>query len=232
MSAQQRKEFLSVALPRLLEAYGDAECSLHFRNPFELLVATILSAQCTDERVNKVTPALFKRFPDARALAQGSLKEIEKLVQSTGFYRNKAKNLKAMATDLVAMYSGEVPRSMPELNALAGVGRKTANVVMGNAFGEADGVVVDTHVGRLSRRMGLTKKTDAVQIERELNSLVPREHWVAFPHWLIQHGRKICSARKALCQSCFLADICPKKGISRKQLQALKLPAPSATLSA
>lgn len=201
---------------RLLEKYyPDAECALHHENPLQLLIATILSAQCTDERVNMVTPALFKKFPTAEALAKAPVGALEKLIRSTGFYKNKAKNIKACCQAIVREHGGEVPRDLESLVRLAGVGRKTANVVLGNAFGIASGVVVDTHVTRLSNRLGLVKGTDAVKIERELNELVEEKHWIQFSHWLIHHGRQICKARKPLCEKCFLQEICPKIGVAK-----------------
>lgn len=201
---------------RLQAQYPHAECSLTYRNPFELLVATILSAQCTDERVNKVTPALFLKYPDANHLARAPQADVERLVQSTGFFRNKAKNLIAMAQRLHEKFGGQVPETMEELSALPGVGRKTANVVMGNAFGVAAGVVVDTHVKRLAFRLGLTKHTQPERIEQDLNKLVPPESWVELPHLLIQHGRNVCDARKPECSQCVLAELCPQKGVRLK----------------
>jgi endonuclease-3 len=177
-------------------------------------VATILSAQCTDERVNKVTPALFSEYPSAAALAAADQAAIEKAIHSTGFFRNKARAIREACADIVAKHGGEVPRSMEELTALHGVGRKTANVVLGNAFGINDGVVVDTHVTRLAFRLGLTNETDAVKIESALMRLVPRESWTLFSHWLILHGRAVCNARKPLCSACPLAPHCPKLGVS------------------
>ncbi len=184
----------------LIEAFGkvypEAHCELDFSNPLELLVATMLSAQCTDKRVNMVTPGLFKKYRTARAYAEAPQEVLEKEIQSTGFFRSKAKNLRAMAADLVAKHGGKVPSTMEELTALAGVGRKTANVVLGNAFGINEGVVVDTHVLRLSRRLGLTKHSEPEKIEQDLMKLIPREKWALFSHWLIWHGRRRCFARK------------------------------------
>jgi len=170
-----------------------------------------LSAQCTDERVNKVTPALFKKFPTMQKMAKADVKEIETLIHSTGFFRNKAKNLKALATELSTNHQGKVPPDLDILVNLPGVGRKTANVVLGNSFGMATGVVVDTHVQRLSTRLGFTKKLAPVPIERDLMDLVPKPDWVQFSHWLITHGRLVCKARKPMCDKCFLTDECPKK---------------------
>jgi endonuclease-3 len=175
----------------------------------QLLVATILSAQCTDKRVNEVTPALFRRYPTALAYAEASLPDLESMIQSTGFFRNKAKSLQGLGRALVADHGGEVPRSMAELFVLPGVGRKTANVVLGNAFGIEAGVVVDTHVGRLSRRLGLTAEDDPVKAESDLAKLVPQERWTLWSHLLIDHGRAVCAARKPACDRCVLADLCP-----------------------
>ncbi len=196
---------------RLFQKHNpNASCALVHRNPWELLVATILSAQCTDERVNMVTPPLFAAFPTPLDMARADIKKIEQLIRSTGFFHNKAVNIKATAEILQTKYNGVVPQDMDALVALKGVGRKTANVVLGNAFQIASGVVVDTHVMRLSRRLGLTKEKDPIRIERELNSLVPQEHWIQFSHWLILHGRSICPARKPQCDKCYLNKLCPK----------------------
>jgi len=196
-------------LRRLPAIYPDAHCELTHSNPLELLVATILSAQCTDKRVNLVTPALFKRCRSAADYAAISQEELEELVRSTGFYRNKAKNLRAMGAALVSKHGGEVPSTLEALSALPGAGRKTANVVLGNAFSKNEGVVVDTHVGRLSQRLGLTKFQDPVRIEQDLIHLFPRGSWTNLSHWLIFHGRRRCSARKPDCAHCELRDICP-----------------------
>jgi len=195
----------------LKRTYPDAHCALHFTTPLELLIVTILSAQCTDERVNQVTPALFARCPDAASLAAISQKELEKIIHSTGFYRAKARSLRCCAASLVADHQGRVPRTMEELHKLAGVGRKTANVVLGNAFGLAEGVVVDTHVGRLSRRMGLTRHLDPVKVESALVRLIPKEDWTLVSHLLIAHGRKRCNARKPDCAQCELRKVCPQR---------------------
>ncbi len=194
---------------RLAAEYPDAHCELTYRNPFELAVATILSAQCTDKRVNAVTPDLFARWPDAEALAAAPLEEIESVIRSTGFFRNKARSLQGLARQLVAEHGGEVPRTMEALTVLPGIGRKTANVVLGNAFGINDGIVVDTHVARLARRFGLTRATAPVPIERALLPLFPRESWTQLSHLMIWHGRRTCDARKPRCTQCVLADICP-----------------------
>lgn len=199
----------TLLLDRLLAEYPEAHCALNYRNAFELLVATILSAQCTDKRVNMVTPALFARYPDARALAEAKQEDVEALIRSAGFFRSKAKSLIGMATALVERHEGDVPAEMESLVALPGVGRKTANVVLGNAFGRDEGIVVDTHVTRLSNRLALTSHNDAVKIEQALIPLFPREHWTRFSHLLIEHGRQVCDARKPRCGSCFLADVCP-----------------------
>lgn len=193
--------------------YPDSACSLDFRSPFELLVATILSAQCTDKRVNMVTGGLFSRWPTPAALAAARPAELEAVIRSTGFYRAKAKNILGCCRALVDRHGGEVPDSLPDLVKLPGVGRKTANVVLGTAFGRAEGVVVDTHVGRISRRLGLTKQPDAVRAERDLVTVIPREHWIAYSHWLIDHGRAVCTARAPKCERCPLEDLCPRVGV-------------------
>jgi endonuclease-3 len=195
---------------RLRAAYPDAVCALKFSNPLELLVATILSAQCTDVRVNMVTPGLFQRYPTAADYAAAPIADLEQAIQSTGFFRNKAKNIQACCRKLVEVFDGQVPQSLEALVELPGVGRKTANVVLGTAFGLASGVVVDTHVTRLSRRLGLTRQTDAVKIERDLMALMPRREWVEFSHRLILHGRAVCIARRPKCDVCSLLDVCPR----------------------
>jgi endonuclease III len=199
----------ALVLDRLLERYPDAHCALDFTNAFELLCATILSAQCTDKRVNMVTPALFARYPDARALAAARQEDVEELIKSTGFFRNKAKSLIGMATAIVERHGGEVPAAMESLVVLPGVGRKTANVILGNAFGRNDGIVVDTHVTRLSNRLALANGTDAVKLERALLPLFPQERWTMLSHLLIEHGRQVCDAKKPRCGECLLADVCP-----------------------
>jgi endonuclease-3 len=208
-TVQARAERVRHILPILKKTYPDAKCSLDFTTPLELLVATILSAQCTDDRVNIVTKSLFKKYKSAKAYAAAPQEELEKDIQSTGFYRNKAKSIRAMAAALVENHNGQVPQSMDELTALAGVGRKTANVVLGNAFDQNVGVTVDTHVTRLSQRLGLTKHTDAVKIEQDLIPIVPRPDWALWSHLLIAHGRAICQARKPRCQECPLLPHCP-----------------------
>ncbi len=201
----------------LKRLYPEATCALVHKDPFQLLVATILSAQCTDARVNLVTPALFRRFPDPSSMATASQEEIEELIRSTGFFRAKARNLKTMAERLAANHDGEIPRDVEALTALAGVGRKTANVVLGTAFGIATGVVVDTHVKRLAFRLGLTSHKQPAQIERDLMAIVPRKEWVDLSHRLIHHGRRICLARNPKCSTCGLAQICPRMGVSSSQ---------------
>jgi endonuclease-3 len=194
---------------RLVTLYPDAHCELDFRSPFELLCATILSAQCTDKRVNIVTPALFHRWPDARALAAAQPADVEEVIRSTGFFRNKAKSLVGMAQALVAGHAGLVPSEMDALTALPGVGRKTANVLLGNAFDRNEGIVVDTHVARLAARFGLTTDTDPVRIEEALMPLFARGGWARLSHLLIWHGRRVCDARAPQCAACTLADLCP-----------------------
>jgi endonuclease-3 len=201
----------------LKRLYPEATCALAHKDPFQLLVATILSAQCTDVRVNQVTPALFRRFPDPRSMAAADPVEIEELIRSTGFFRAKTKNLKAMAEHLASQHDGEIPRDLETLTALAGVGRKTANVVLGTAFGIASGVVVDTHVKRLAFRLGLTNHKEPSKIEQDLMAVVPRTEWIDFSHRLIHHGRRICLAGKPRCSQCALETICPKKGVRSPQ---------------
>ena len=198
-----------IIFERLHAAYPEAKTALNHTNPFQLLVATILSAQTTDVRVNLVTPALFARYPDAAALAQARQAQVEKLIQSTGFFRNKARSIIGMAQALVADHQGEVPNTIEELVKLPGVGRKTANVVLGNAFGINEGVVVDTHVTRLSFRLGFTRQTDPVKIEQALMKLFPQQSWALLSHLLILHGRQVCIARKPKCPECVVADLCP-----------------------
>jgi len=197
----------------LRRTYPDAHCELNYSSPLELLIATILSAQCTDKRVNLVTADLFKKYRSAADFAAAPLPEMEGMVRSTGFFRSKARNLQACCAVLVERFGGEVPRTMDALHALAGVGRKTANVVLGNAFGISVGVVVDTHVARLSRRFGLTTGSNAVKIEQALMPLVPQKDWTLFSHWLIWHGRRRCAARKPDCAGCELRALCPRVGV-------------------
>jgi endonuclease-3 len=198
----------------LKKEYPEVHCALVHNSPFELLVATILSAQCTDVRVNIVTPALFKKYPDPVAFAAAPLPAIEKAIQSTGFFRSKAKSIKAASTAIVDEHGGEVPDTLEELVNLAGVGRKTANVVLGVAFGKATGVVVDTHVGRLSRRLGLTANDDPVKVEADLMAIIPKKEWIDFSHRLIAHGRQVCIARKPKCEVCVMNDFCPRIGVT------------------
>jgi endonuclease-3 len=208
----QKKRTLEI-IARLHREYPDARCSLTFRNPFQLLVATILSAQCTDERVNQVTPTLFKRFPKPADMAAARPEEMEELIKSTGFFRNKTKSLLGMSSALAEQHNGQVPEEMEQLVELPGVGRKTANVVLGNAFGKAEGIVVDTHVTRLAQRLGLTKHTDAVKIELDLMELVPRAEWTIISHLFIDHGRAVCKAPTPRCEICILNDICPSSRV-------------------
>lgn len=197
----------------LKRQYPDAKCSLSFRTPLQLLVATILSAQCTDARVNIVVKDLFKKYRSAKDYAEADPDELSEIIRSTGFFRNKTKSIIGMGQALVEKHGGEVPETMAELNALPGVGRKTANVVLGNAFGIDEGVVVDTHVGRISNRLKLTKHKDAVKIERDLMEIVPRTDWTLFPHLMINHGREICQARKPQCEACPIQSHCPSSTV-------------------
>ncbi len=200
-------------IKRLKKEYPDAHCALVHGNAFELLVATILSAQCTDERVNIVTAVLFRKYRSVQDFCDVSQEELAQDIKSINFFNNKAKSIRGASAKIIENFGGFVPQTMDELLTLNGVARKTANVVLGNAFGIADGVVVDTHVSRLSRRSGLTEQTTPEKIEQELNGLVPKKDWVMFPHWLIFHGRKICQARKPKCPECVLNDICPSAEI-------------------
>lgn len=200
----------------LRRLYPDAECSLDFQSPLELLVATILSAQCTDERVNVVTESLFAKYTSPDEYARAPIKQLETDVKSTGFFRNKAKSIKGCCKALTEDHDGEVPQELDLLVALPGIGRKTANVILGTAFGIASGVVVDTHVGRLSRRLGLTGHKDAVKIERDLIEQIPKKEWIAFSHRMIQHGRRVCAARKPKCDECKMNSFCPKIGVTEK----------------
>lgn len=207
---KQRAAKIAKALAR---AYPDAVCALEHTEPFQLLVATILSAQCTDERVNMVTPALFRKYPTAEKLARSSQTDVERLVKSTGFFRAKAKNLRGMAARVVDEFGGDLPRTVAELTTLPGVGRKTANVLLGTAFGIASGVVVDTHVKRITHLLGLTRHTDPEKVERDLMALLPEKEWVNFSHRLIHHGRRICIARRPKCPECPLLKLCPRVGL-------------------
>jgi endonuclease-3 len=208
------KDRIKPILRKLAKAYPDAKCALVFHNPLQLLIATILSAQCTDKRVNLVTPALFARYRTAADFAEADQSELETAIKSTGFFRNKAKNIRAACAAIVEQHGGEVPHTLDELTQLPGVGRKTANVVLGNAF-DTPGITVDTHVGRLSRRLGFTKQTDPVKVEHELMELIPRKTWTIASHELILHGRAICHARKPECENCMLFDLCPKIGVGK-----------------
>lgn len=211
LSLRQRSLEILIRLKRL---YPDATCTLNYETPVQLLVATILSAQCTDERVNKVTPALFQRFPDAAAMAIADIEELENLVRSTGFYRNKAKNIKAACHLIVEKFNGEVPKRMELLLELPGVARKTANVVLAHAYGINMGVTVDTHVKRLSNRLGLTEHADPIRIERDLMKLLPQPDWENWSIRLVYHGRAICNARNPACSICELADLCPSATVT------------------
>lgn len=208
-TSPKQRAFAALIVERLAEAYPDAECALHHADPLQLLIATILSAQCTDARVNMVTPALFERFPTAADFARAEQEEVEQLIHSTGFFRNKAKCIRGACSQVVNEFGGEVPESLPELITLAGVARKTANVVLGVAFGKAEGIVVDTHVKRISGLLGLTRNTVPDKVEIDLVSRLPQEEWIDFPHRVIAHGRAVCIARRPKCGDCNLNDICP-----------------------
>ena len=199
---------------KLAELYPDAACALIHENPLQLLIATVLSAQCTDARVNMITPSLFARYPDARAFADAEVSALEDAIRSTGFFRNKARNIRACCQAIVAEHGGQVPGTLEALVALPGIGRKTANVILGNAF-QVPGITVDTHVGRLSRRLGLSKHTDPAKVERDLMALLPPREWTAFSHRLILHGRQVCHARKPKCPACVLNRLCPKMGVKQ-----------------
>ncbi len=207
------KRHAADAVQRLRRQYPDATCSLDFQTPLELLVATILSAQCTDDRVNQVTKKLFRKYPTAADYANASLSELEADIQSTGFFRNKSKSIQGGCEILVQQYDGEVPQQIEKLVELPGVGRKTANVVLGTAFAIASGVVVDTHVGRISRRLGLTREKNPEKIERDLMRLIPKHQWIALSHRMIRHGRQYCTARSPRCGECPLQSICPRIGV-------------------
>jgi endonuclease III len=219
MTARERTKQLIKIWPKV---YPDAHTELNFKNPLELLIATILSAQCTDKRVNIVTPQLFKKYRSAKDYANAPQAELENAIKSTGFYRNKTKSIRAATSTIVTKFDGKVPDSMEGLRELPGVGRKTANVVLGNAFGKNEGIVVDTHVIRLSQRLVLTKQKDPERIEQDLMKLVPKEHWTDWSHWLIWHGRRRCYARKPDCANCEVLRLCPsgkgflRAGIARK----------------
>lgn len=215
MTTDKKKRTKEI-IKRLKKAYPNAHCALNHRNAFELLVATILSAQCTDDRVNIVTATLFRKYRTPQDYLNVSQEELANDIKSINFFNNKTKSIQGTAQKLVDNFGGEVPNTMDELLTLNGVARKTANVVLGNAFGIASGVVVDTHVSRLSQRLGLTEETTPEKIEKDLSELVPKKDWVMFPHWLISHGRSICNARKPKCEECVLSDICPSFEIFTK----------------
>ncbi len=215
-STATKKERAMKIIVALRRTYPRAHCELNHADPLQLLIATILSAQCTDKRVNIVTKQLFKKYRSAADYANAPLAELEQAIKTTGFFRNKAKNIQACCRKLVELYDGQVPRTMAELTHLAGVGRKTANVVLGNAFGINAGVVVDTHVARLSNRLGLTKQKTPEKIEQELMALVPQKQWTLFSHWLIWHGRRRCNARKPDCANCEVLKWCPQIGVTKK----------------
>jgi endonuclease-3 len=209
----QSKRYAAKVVRALKRDYADVTCALTHENAFQLLIATILSAQCTDERVNIVTKDLFAVYPTAREMAKAPIGKLEKIIQSTGFFRNKAKNIKSCCQELVERFDGQVPKDLDDLVQLPGIGRKTANVVLGTAYGLATGVVVDTHVGRISRRLGLTEHEDPVKVERDLMAQVPKKEWINFSHRLIHHGRRICKARKPDCEACGMNGFCPRIGV-------------------
>jgi endonuclease-3 len=229
-----KKKHTAEIIKRLKKAYPDAHCALNHTSAFELMIATILSAQCTDERVNIVTADLFRKYRVPEDYLKVTQQDLETDIHSTGFFRNKAKNIQAACRRLIEVYKGEIPRSMDEILTLGGVARKTGNVVLGNAFGIASGVVVDTHVGRLSQRLGLTTNDTAEKIEKDLMDLVPKRHWIMFPHWMIFHGRQVCIARKPKCEICVLANICPSRPLFEEANRAAtpkprqKTPSPKA----
>ncbi len=208
-SKANKQERVREIIARLREHYPAAKCSLDFRSVHQLMVATILSAQCTDERVNEVTKTLFKKYRSIKDFAAADIRELEEDIKPTGFFRNKAKSIKLSAQQLLEEYGGEIPQTLDQLTKLAGVGRKTGSVILGVGFGLAEGIVVDTHVGRISRLLGLTKETDPVKVERDLMKLVPKEDWIDWSHLLIYHGRALCIARRPKCGECFLAQVCP-----------------------
>lgn len=212
-SKKARKERAAEVFRLLHEEYPDAHCELNHEDPFQLAVATILSAQTTDERVNMVTPELFRRYPDAPALAEAEQGDVEEIIRSTGFFRNKARNIIGFADALMSEYDGDIPRTLKELQSLPGVGRKTANVILGNAFDINEGVVVDTHVKRLAKRLGFTRETTPEKVERDLMPLFPRESWTLLSHLLIWHGRRVCDARKPACERCVVSHLCPSSRV-------------------
>ena len=212
-ASREEKNHARRVVRHLAKHYADAECALNYESPFQLLIATILSAQCTDERVNVVTADLFAKYPTAYDLAQATQKQVEKIVKSAGFYRAKAKNIRNCAKQLVEKHDGEIPLELEALTALPGVGRKTGNVLLGTAFGIPSGVVVDTHVGRISRRLGIAFEKDPVKVERELMAVLPKKEWIYYSHRMIHHGRAICDARKPLCEDCSMKRFCPRIGV-------------------
>ncbi len=212
-SHQQKRQRAHQICERLKQEYPDATTALHWSNPLELLVATILSAQCTDERVNKVTDALFDKYPTVQSYAEAPRQQLEEDIRSTGFFRNKAKSIQSAAQMIMEQFDGQVPDNMEDMLKLPGVARKTANVVLGTALDKPTGIVVDTHVKRLSYRMGLSDEKTPDKIERDLMDLIPQEDWIQFSHAMIWHGRLICTARKAKCDECCLEDLCPKQGV-------------------
>jgi endonuclease-3 len=219
----KKKERAQAIYRILTKRYPNVRCELDFKNPLQLLIATVLSAQCTDKRVNAVTPALFKRYKKVGDFAGADLRELQRIIKSTGFYRAKAKNIKGLATKILSEYNGKVPDKLEELIKLPGVGRKTANVVLGHAF-DTPGITVDTHFGRLSRRFGWTKETDPVKVEFEVMELIPRKEWTNLSQRMIWHGRRICHARKPACGACPLAELCPSFGIGESdKIKAMKL---------
>jgi endonuclease-3 len=213
-ATREEKNYARRIVRHLAKGYPDAQCALRYDSPFQLLIATILSAQCTDERVNIVTKKLFEKYPTAFDLASATQSQVERIVKSAGFFRSKAKNIRGCASQLVEKYGGEPPQCLDDLVDLPGVGRKTANVLLGTEFGIPSGVVVDTHVGRISRRLGLTSETDAVKVERELMQVVAKKDWIYYSHRMIHHGRKVCDARKPLCEECSMNRFCPRIGVS------------------
>jgi len=210
------KKRIKLIFNGLDQEHADAKCALHYKTPHELLVATILSAQCTDVRVNQVTPSLFKKYPNVKKFAEAKLKELEQDIRSTGFYKNKAKSIKLSAAQIIQNHAGKVPDKLEELVKLRGVGRKTANVILGNAF-EVPGITVDTHMKRVTYRLGLTKNTDPVKIEFDLMKIIPRDKWTKFSHQIIFHGRRICFARNPDCPKCPFDSFCPKAGVNKKK---------------
>ena len=212
-ASREEKNHARRVVRHLAKHYADAECALNYESPFQLLIATILSAQCTDERVNIVTADLFAKYPTAYDLAQATQKQVEKIVKSAGFYRAKAKNIRNCAKQLVEKHDGEIPLELEALTGLPGVGRKTGNVLLGTAFGIPSGVVVDTHVGRISRRLGIAFEKDPVKVERELMAVLPKKEWIYYSHRMIHHGRAVCDARKPLCEDCSMKRFCPRIGV-------------------